>query len=141
MANDVRPGEILATVPVKGIRAPTTATDASGKIKPQVNAGGKLPPHIPVPAVPAAKSPEQSKPPEEKTGTQADLAALAERVGQHLRESGRAISFRVSNSSGRTVIHEINPDTGEVIAEITSDNLMSLARGLGFSGELVNSHA
>ena len=36
MANDVRPGEILATVPVQGSRAPTTATEASGKLKPQV---------------------------------------------------------------------------------------------------------
>jgi uncharacterized FlaG/YvyC family protein len=138
MANDVRPGEILlATVPVQGSRAPITAVDASGKLKPQIPSGGKLPPHSTV----AAKPEEPPRPAEPRTGSQADLAALAERIGQYLRESGRAISFRVSNSSGRTVIHEINPDTGEVIAEITSDQLMSLARGLGFSGSLVDSHA
>jgi uncharacterized FlaG/YvyC family protein len=128
MANDVRPGEILAAVPVQGSRAPITATDASGKLKPQIPAGGKSPPPAPAPEEP-------------RTGSRADLAALAERIGQQLRESGRAISFRVTNSAGRTVIHEINPDTGEVIAEITSDQLMSLARGLGFSGSLVNSRA
>ena len=132
MANDVRPGEILATVPVKGVRAPTTATDASGKIKPQLNAGGRLPPPVRV---------EPPKAPEDRAGGQASLAAVAERIGQHLSESGRPISFRVSTASGRTVIHEINPDTGEVIAEITSENLLSLARGLGLSSALVNSHA
>jgi flagellar protein FlaG len=132
MANDVRPGVILATVPVQGGRAPTSATDASGKTRPQKPAGGKLPPPVPVP---------KENPPPEKTGREADLAALAERLGQYLRESGRAIAFRVENSSGRTVIHEIDPDTGEVIAEITSDDLMSLAKGLGLSGTLVNSRA
>ena len=132
MANDVRPGEILATVPVKGVRAPTTATDARGKIKPQVNAGGKLPPPVRV---------EQLKLPAVKTGSQADLAAVAVRIGQRLSESGRPISFRVSTASGRTVIHEINPDSGEVIAELTSEDLLSLAHGLGLSGSLINSRA
>lgn len=131
MANDVRPGEILATRPVQGGRAPTTATDASGKIKPQNPAGGKVPPRV---AVPDDKQPQ-------RTGSEADLAALAERVGQFLRESGRAIAFRVESAGGRTVIHEIDPDTGEVIAEITADTLLSLARGLGLSGSLVNSRA
>lgn len=131
MANDVRPGDILATRPVQGGRAPTTATDASGKIKPQIHADGKVPPRVPVP----------DDKPSQRTGSAADLAALAERVGKFLRESGRAIAFRVENAAGRTVIHEIDPDTGKVIAEITSDDLMSLAKGLGLSGALVNGRA
>jgi uncharacterized FlaG/YvyC family protein len=131
MANDVRPGEILATRPVQGGRAPTSATDASGKLKPQITAGGKSLPRVPVPEV--------KQPP--RTGTQEDQAALAARVGQFLRESGRAMAFRVDSAFGRTVIHEIDPDTGEIIAEITSDDLMALAKGLGLSGTLVNSHA
>ena len=131
MANDVRPGDILATRPVQGGRAPATATDASGKTKPQFNAGGKIPPRVPVP----------DEKPASRTGSEADLAALAERVGQFLRESGRAIAFRVESAGGKTVIHEIDPDTGEIIAQITSDNLMSLAKGLGLSGTLVNSRA
>ncbi len=131
MANDVRPGDILATRPVQGGRASTTATDASGKLKPQLPRGGKSPPRVPVP--------EEKQPP--RTGTEADLAALAERVGKFLRESGRAIAFRVESAGGKTVIHEIDPDTGEVIAQITSDDLMSLAKGLGLSGTLVNSRA
>ncbi len=132
MANDVRPGDILATRPVQGGRAPTSATDASGKLKPQRPAGGKLPPPV------AVSEPKQEA---EKTNRAADLAALAERLGQYLRESGRAIAFKVESAGGRTVIHEIDPDTGEVIAEITSDDLMSLAKGLGLSGTLVNSRA
>lgn len=132
MANDVRPGEILATVPVQGSRAPTTATDASGKRRPQIDAGGKVSPHVPVAAKPES---------EPRSGTQADLAALAEKLGQHFSQSGRAISFRVSTTGGKTVIHEVNPDSGEIIAEITSDQLLSLARGLGLSGTLVNSRA
>lgn len=137
MANDLRPGEILATVPVQGSRALVTATDASGKLKPQPAAGGKSSPLIPVPA----RTESPPKPPEPRTGTDANLAALAEKLGQHFSASGRAISFRVSNVGGKTVIHEINPDSGEIIAEITSEQLMSLARGLGFSGTLVDSRA
>lgn len=136
MANDVRPGDILATRPVQGGRAPTSATDASGKSKPQKPVGGKTPPPVAVPD-------DKRKPPEppQRTGSETDLAALAQRLGQFLRESGRAIAFRVENSGGRTVIHEVDPDTGEVIAEITSEDLMSLAKGLGLSGTLVNSRA
>lgn len=133
MANDVRPGlNIPATRPVQGGRAPTSATDASGNTKPQQPAGGKLPPPTAVPK-------EKAEP--QRTGSQQDIAALAERLGQFLRESGRAIVFRVESSGGRTVIYEVDPDTGEVIAEITSEDLLSLARGLGLSGNLVNSRA
>ena len=132
MANDVRPGDLLATRPVQGGRAPLSATDASGKSRPQRPAGGKSPPPVAVP--------RQNEEPQ-KTGSPQDIAALAERLGQFLRESGRAIAFKVENAGGRTIIHEIDPDTGEVIAEITSEDLMSLAKGLGLSGSVVNSRA
>lgn len=132
MANDVLPEKDLAMRPVQGGRAPTTATDASGNSRPHVPAGGKSPPRAAV---------SDQKPEPSRTGRREDLEALAERVGQFLRESGRAITFRVESAGGRPVIHEVDPDTGEIIAEITPDNLMSLARGLGLSGALVDSHA
>lgn len=132
MANDVLLGKVLATRPVQGGRAPTTATDASGKLKPQIHAGGKSPPQ-------AAVSAQPQKP--EQASSKQDLTALAERLGRYLRESGRPISFKVQSEGGRTVVQEIDPDSGEIIAEITPENLMSLARGLGLSGTLVNSRA
>lgn len=137
MANDVLTGIHPALRPVHEGRAPTTATDASGNLKPQSRAGGKAPPR------PAVSDPrvDRRKEQESSRARQAALAALAERIGHFLRESGRPISFKVESAGGRPVIHEIDPDTGEVLAEITPENLMSLARGLGLSGSLIDHRA
>jgi len=134
MANDVLSGITPALRPVQGSRASTTATDASGNLRPQTGAGGKVPPR---PAV-SDRQVDQKK---EQVSDRESLAALAARVGQFLRESGRPISFKVESAGGRPVIREIDPDTGEVIAEITPENLMSLARGLGLSGALIDQRA
>lgn len=134
MANDVLPGVNPALRPVQGGRAPTTATDASGNLKPQTRAGGKTPPRLAV----SDRQVDQKK---EQASNEESLAALARQVGQFLRESGRPISFKVESAGGRPVIHEIDPDTGEVIAEITPENLMFLARGLGLSGALIDRRA
>ncbi len=96
-----------------------------------------------MPPRPAVTDPrvDRRKEQESSRARQAALAELADRIGHFLRESGRPVSFKVESAGGRPVIQEIDPDSGEVIAEITPENLMSLARGLGLSGSLIDHRA
>lgn len=127
MPNDVLPGEIQATLPVHGGRAPT-----------QFKSGGNS---LPLSGIKPPVAPAKSDPVAVAKTSSPDFAALAARLNQFLRESGRAISFQIASVGGRSVVQEVNPDTGEVLAEITSDDFLSLAHGLGLSGLVINSHA
>jgi flagellar protein FlaG len=150
MVNEVKAaGEILATLPVHGSRALSTNAGFSGKSPPQ--SGKPLPqpaaqiistPKVatePAPPKPAVAT--QPQPKAEHSAEAAQAAQVATRINDFLRESGRAISFRVTQNAGRTVVEEVDPDTGRVISELTSDDLLSLAKGLGISGLVIDSRA
>ena len=74
-----------------------------------------------------------------------DLHALTAQVNKHLQESGRPTQFRLDSSTGRAMIQEINPDTGEVVGELPESEFKGLAQGLtqesGVSGLLVDTRA
>jgi uncharacterized FlaG/YvyC family protein len=74
-----------------------------------------------------------------------DLQTLVAFLNNFARESGRTNVFKLNASSGRNLIQEINPETGEVIGEYAAAEFPALLRGLGFSGSLsgflVNSRA
>ena len=102
MASDGIPVNRSVTRLVQGSRARTSEPVSSGKTLP---AGGG--------AAPTAATERVVH-----TAQKRDASALVAQLNEHLNNSGRAAQFRLNSSSGREVIQQINPDTGEVIAEL-----------------------
>jgi uncharacterized FlaG/YvyC family protein len=71
----------------------------------------------------------------------ASVPALVQQLNKYLNDSGRANQFRVDPTSRDQTIQEINPSNGEVIGEFSVAEFPALARSLGVSGILVDSHA
>ncbi len=132
MTTEVRLGKVLTPSSAQTPRA-SSAVSGSGKVLPSAtlpsSGGNSLPGR------------EKAQTPLSRAENERELNELAQRASHYLRESGRAISFRVQSAAGRTVIQEVNPDTGEIIAELTSAQLLSLAHGLGLAGHVVDERA
>jgi hypothetical protein len=69
------------------------------------------------------------------------VPALVALLNKYLNDSGRPNQFRVDPTSGGQTIQEINPSNGAVIGEFAVTEFPALARSLGVSGILVDSHA
>ena len=70
-----------------------------------------------------------------------NVPALIALLNKYLNDSGRPNQFRVDPTSRGQTIQEINPSNGEVVGEFAAAEFPALARGLGVSGVLVDSHA
>jgi hypothetical protein len=70
-----------------------------------------------------------------------DAPAQVAILNKFLNDSGRPAQFRVAPSSSDKVIQEINPANGAVIAEYSATEFAELARSVGISGAIVDSHA
>jgi hypothetical protein len=124
MASDGNPVQIPAVSLVHGSQAPTTVT-----VPP--NSGKSLPPTgkaAPAPA--AAKSSATNR----STDVQAQVAFL----NKYLNDSGRPDQFRANPTA--TLIQEVNPATGEVIAEYSAISFPELAKSVGISSALIDEH-
>ena len=126
MASDGDPVKIPATSLVHGSQAITTARvqQLSGKLLPQSGNAAA--------ATAARRAPVAPKP---------DLQAQVALLNKYLNESGRPDQFRVAPQADANLIQEINPATGAVIAEYSATEFPALARSLGISGGLIDSHA
>ena len=71
----------------------------------------------------------------------ADIQALVAQLNKYLNDSGRPAQFRVDPASRGKTIQEINPASGDVIGEYSAAEFPELARSVGVSGVLVDSHA
>jgi hypothetical protein len=69
------------------------------------------------------------------------VPALVAQLNKYLNDTGRPNQFRVDPTSGGQTIQEINPSNGHVIGEYAVAEFPALARSLGVSGVLVDSHA
>ena len=134
MASDGIPVNGAVTRPVHGSQAPIAATVKStgGKSLPAGGQGSAAPAgHVVPPA-----NVEKHEP---------DLSALTAQLNKYAHESGRPNQYRVDASSGRQLIQEVNPDSGDVIGEYPASEFAALVRGLGISGALsgvlINSRA
>ena len=79
--------------------------------------------------------------PAERRIDAASIAEAAARLQELVRESSRALEFRVDDSSGRTVITVTNEATGEIVRQIPSEEILALARSVGRFGKLLDSEA
>jgi uncharacterized FlaG/YvyC family protein len=135
MASDDNPVQIPAALSlVHGSQAPTAAHVplSGGKSLPAAGRGTAV-----------AAAPERPAPtaqPIARTGA-ADLQAQVALLNKYLNDSGRPAQFRVDPNSDSKLIQEINPATGEVIGEYPAISFPALARSLGISGAVINSHA
>jgi hypothetical protein len=127
MASDGNPVKIPAASLVHGSQAhiPVSIQERSGKTLPP---GGKRT------SEPAAHAPP-------KASDSPSLEALVAQLNNHLNDSGRPDQFRVDPSSGNKVIQQINPASGAVVGEFLISEFPALARSVGISGGLVDSHA
>ena len=123
MASDGQPVKIPVTSLVHGSQAPTAVgIQQSGKPLPP---SGK-------PAAPAGARPVLP--------AKADLQTQVSLLNKYLNDSGKPAQFRVAPQSDDKLIQEINPANGEVIAEYSASEFAALARSVGISGVLIDSH-
>jgi FlaG protein len=139
MASDGVPVNPPVTRLVQGSQASISGTVQKRTGNPLLGSGQVLPareaahPHVD----PATKAHDAA--PSQKHD--ADLQALIARLNKHFNDSGQPIQFRVDPNSDSKFIQEINPATGEVVGEYLAAEFPALARGLGVSGLVVDSHA
>jgi hypothetical protein len=129
MASDGDPVQIPATSLVHGSQAPTTVVIRSG--------GNALPQNVSVAAQAESKAALAAKASEP---VNAAPQALVNFLNKYLNDSGRPDQFRVDPTSDAN-IQEVNPANGEVIAEYSVAEFPALARSVGVTSGLVDSHA
>jgi hypothetical protein len=127
MASDAGSAIVPVAALGHGSQAPEIARvqPVSGKSLPQ--GGGQA----------AAKS--VAAPP--KAANPADLQALVAVLNKFLNDSGRPNQFRVDPNAPTTMIQEINPANGAVLTEFAAAMFPALAKSVGASGILVDTHA
>jgi flagellar protein FlaG len=92
--------------------APTAA--ANGKALPA--SGQKLP---------DSPAPEPSR---------ARVEQAVQQIQSYLNDTQRQLQFQVDQGSGRTIVRVVNPETQEVIRQIPSEEVLTLARSIGTQG-------
>jgi hypothetical protein len=139
MASDGVPVSPPVTRFQPGSKAPQPAAIQKVTGKPLPTSGQILPAKAEAqPKEQAAEKPNEPVPPAK---SEADFRALIAHLNKHLNDTGQPNQFRVDTASGSNVIQEINPASGEVVGEYSAVEFPALARGLGFSGLVIDSHA
>jgi flagellar protein FlaG len=59
------------------------------------------------------------------------IAAVAVQIESYLRSVGREVQFSIDTASGRTVVSIRDTNTGEVVRQIPSEEVLRLAQSLG----------
>ena len=129
MASSGDPVLIPATSLVHGSQAQTTVIVQQSNV--QQSSGKSLPQSGNTP-VEAAKNGAAAQP---------DLQAQVALLNKYLNDSGRPDEYRVDPASDAKLIQQINPATGAVIGEFSASEFPALARSVGVSGALIDSHA
>ena len=70
------------------------------------------------------------------------MQVAAQQIQGYLRESGRNLNVSVDESTGYYVARVVNPETGEVVRSLPSDETLRIARNIDMMrGMLVNQRA
>ena len=131
MASDGNPVKIPVIGPVHGSQATPRVTVSPSSGKPLPPSGKPFPSPPPGDAAANAAS----------SGAAARVQAQVALLNKYLNDSGRPNQFRVAPNSDSTLIQEINPATGEVVGEYPAISFPALARSVGISGAVIDSHA
>jgi flagellar protein FlaG len=113
----------IAAQPVGGRRS-AAAADSGER---SVAAGNPLPPRGEA-APPAAAS-------------ASDLSRAIAVLNRFLADSQRSFRFQVDDASGRTIVRIVNPETGEIVRQIPSEDVLAAARALRDAGSLLDLRA
>jgi len=77
-------------------------------------------------------APERATPPQEATQ---DLSRLAEQISRQMQSMSRQLKFSVNREVDRTVVQVTNPETGETVRQIPSEEFIALAEALRTASE------
>ena len=132
MASDGVVANIPVTSLVQGSQAPTAA-------RVQEVSGNVLPPSGN--AAPSNAAPSNAVSSNTPSAGTADAQTLVTQLNKALNESGRPDQYRVDPSSCDKMIQQINPASGAVVGEFLASEFPALARSVGISGLLFDSHA
>jgi uncharacterized FlaG/YvyC family protein len=134
MASSGDPVQMPATSLVHGSQAPTTVIVQQSSVQQSSvqQSSGKSLPQSGNATVEAAKNGAAAQP---------DLQAQVALLNKYLNDSGRPDEYRVDPASDAKLIQQINPATGAVIGEFSASEFPALARSVGVSGALIDSHA
>ncbi len=73
------------------------------------------------------------------TASKEVMQVVAQQIQGYLKDSGRNLNVRVDESTGRYVARVVNPETGEVLRSLPSDETLRIARNIDqMRGMLVN---
>jgi uncharacterized FlaG/YvyC family protein len=146
--SDAVPVSIPASfVPANPAPTPATVQSAGGNNVPQNGNGAASAATVATSTTAAiARANAQNQPSsvvtKKPTATnKASVPELVQQLNKYLNDTGRANQFRIDPQSRDQTIQEINPANGAVIGEFSVAEFPLLARSLGVSGILVDSHA
>jgi len=134
----------VSLVPANQISVPSAVPSASGNSVPQSGKTVSALADATTSSALRANAQTQSVnsvQPKATATNKASVADLVKQLNKFLNDSGRADQFRIDPESRNQTIQEINPANGEVVGEFSVSEFPALARSLGVSGILVDSHA
>jgi flagellar protein FlaG len=80
-------------------------------------------------AAPQAQPQPQSQPQQAPAAAAApDLKQAVERIQSYLKSVNHALEFRVDSDSGRTVVSVLDVETGDLIRQFPSEEVLRLAQ-------------
>jgi len=82
------------------------------------------------PAAPARAVPQQKPKPQPQQDLREVRAAIAARLDEFMKESGRNVEFRVDDDAHATVITVRRADSGEVVRQYPTEEALALLRRL-----------
>jgi flagellar protein FlaG len=99
-----------------------------------------------VPAVPAGSGARQELPPIgaalPPAATSSEVSQAVSRLNDYVQNLRRDLQFRMDEDSNRVIVTVVDSESGEVIRQIPSDEVLAVARSLEHArGLLVNEKA
>src|SRR5512139_38066 len=114
---------------IQGSKIDSNAPAVAG-MAPAERGGAPAEPHRVEPAAPVQAVMQRKPPPQPQEDLRKVREAIAARLDQFLRDSGRNVEFRVDDDAHATVITVRRADTGEVVRQYPTEEALALLRRL-----------